>query len=329
MNSNQKYVGHASIIFVNIILGVHIPVSKALLGEWMTPVGYMFSRIAFAAAIFWLFSLFSPKEKIEWKDLILVAIAGLFGFTVSQFLFATALRFSSPVTLSLIVSLSPVVVMLLAALFLNEKITRNKVFGVVLAIAGAFLLILNAGGNGSGSSAFTGIILSFLSIVTYAVYIIIFRKVSGKYSPVTLMKWMFLSNLIFMLPFSIGEMGNQVIFSSRTSLNGILLLSYVLVFSTAVSYLLMPVGLKRLRATTVSIYMNLQPVTASAVALLIGQDSFNWYQPAALVLVISGAFLATKTSGKKEILKDYHQKKRYQLSHLHIPSFKYIYNKLK
>lgn len=294
----EKYKGHIAVLTANVIFGLHIPVSKALVSSWMTPLGYMLLRILFASIIFWGVSLFQPKEKVKPKDLLLIAVGGLFGFTIAQYTFALALNYTTPVTVSLIIALSPVVVMLLAALFLKEKITRNKIIGVVLAIVRAALLILCNANGGGGSNNMAGILILLLNITCYSIYLIITRKISSRYSSVTLMKWTFLTNLIIVLPIGYSELLAQRIFTTGGFHEGWWLLAYVLLISTVVGYFLMPVGLKRLKATTVSIYMNMQPVVASVVAIIIGQDLFSWDKPVAALLVITGVYFVTLNKSK-------------------------------
>ncbi|MCD7969093.1 MAG: DMT family transporter [Alistipes sp.] len=299
MSKLSNYKGHIAILAANLFLGIHIPVSKALLADWMTPTGYMLVRILFATVIFWGVGLFMPKEKVTAKDLMLIALGGLFGFTLGQYSFALALKYTSPVNVSLMVALSPVVVMLLAALFLKEKITRNKVVGVTLAIAGAALLILRAGQAGSGSNDMLGILIMAFNITSYSLYIIITGMVSGRYSGVTLMKWMYLTNLVFVVPMGLGGLSSQPVFTTGGFTTGWWLLIYVLIFSTTLAYFLMPVGLKTVKATTVSVYMNLQPIVASVVAIIAKQDTFTWDKPVALALVIAGAYIVSKHGSGK------------------------------
>lgn len=139
MNAN-KLKGHAAVLTANVIFGLNIPVTKFLLSGWMNPLGYMLSRTAVATLCFWVASLFVQKEKVSARDLLLIALGGFMGFIVSQYLTAVSLQYTTPVHFSLIVALSPVVVMLLAALFLREPISRQKVAGVALGIAGAYVV---------------------------------------------------------------------------------------------------------------------------------------------------------------------------------------------
>lgn len=259
----------------------------------MSPLGYMLSRTVIATLFFWTISLFAPKEKVGVRDLLLIAFGGFLGFIVSQYLTAVSLQYTTPVHFSLIVALSPVVVMLLAALLLREPISRQKVAGVALGIAGALLLVVRSMGTESGRNDLMGILLAVLSITGYGLYLIIVRSIAQKYTIVTQMKWLFLFTALMMLPFGVRDFGSQAIFSASATWQAFAGLAFVILFSTMLGYLLTPYGLKHLRATTVSIYMNLQPIVASVVAIFVGQDVFSWDKPIAAMLVIAGAYVVT------------------------------------
>lgn len=297
----NKLKGHAAILSANVIYGLNIPVTKALLDKWMTPWGYMATRTLAALLIFWVIQSFAPKERITRRDLLIIAIGGVMGFVVSQFLTALSLQYTSPVYFSLIIALSPLCVMMLAALFLKEPVTGHKAVGVLLGIAGAVLLIVFADSSStSGKNNLLGIGLACVSIFAYSIYLIIMRSVSQKYSAVTQMKWMFLFTAIILVPLGVYEYPQQAIFNSECDWSGILELGFVIIFSTSLGYFLMPFGMKYLRATTVSVYMNLQPVVASVVAIFVGQDKFSWDMPLAALLVLIGAYIVSSSPAKKE-----------------------------
>ena len=292
MDTN-KWSGHAAIISANVIFGLGVPVTKDLLTDWVSPMGYMASRCVGAALIFWVISLFTRREHVERKDLIVIMLSGLLGFVISQTLTAWALKFTTPVYFSLVAALTPVAVMLLAAVFLKENITFLKSVGVALAIAGGVLMLYkNWAGGGSGSDDLLGIGLAVLSVLTWAIYLIVTRKVSAKYSPVTQMKWTFLISSVVVLPVALAE-PQQPLFSSAANWVGIAEMLFIVVFATVLGYFLIPYAMKWLRATTVSIYTNLQPVVASLVAIAIGQDILTWDKPVAGVLVLLGAYFVT------------------------------------
>ena len=122
----MKAKGHLAILLANVIFGLGVPVTKALLDEWVTPMGYMASRCVFAAIIFWVVAAFMPREHVGRKDLWVILLGGLLGFVISQTLTAESLKFTTPVYFSLVAALTPVAVMILEAIFLRESITGVK-----------------------------------------------------------------------------------------------------------------------------------------------------------------------------------------------------------
>lgn len=296
---NQKLKGHAAIFLANTIFGLGVPVSKALLDSWVTPMGYMASRSFFAVIIFWLIACFLPKEHVERKDLMVILFGGLLGFVISQSLTAWALDFTTPVYFSLIAALTPVGVMLMAALFIGEKITWIKVLGVILGIVGALLMLVKGWQAGAGKNDVLGIFLAILSVLTWAIYLIVTRKVSQKYSSVTQMKWVFLISAIVTVPIAMPEFGAQALYSSAVNWEGIAEMAFLVLGATVLGYFLIPVAMKTLHATTVSIYTNLQPIVASMVAIFVGQDFLSWDKIVAAALVLLSAYIVTNATGEK------------------------------
>lgn len=295
---DKKVNGHAAVILANVIFGLGVPVTKYLLEDWVTPMVYMALRCIGAALIFWLIAAFLPKEKVEKKDLIVIMLGGLTGFVISQTLTAWALNYTSPVYYSLIATLVPIGTMLLAALFLKESITGVKLLGVCLGIAGAALLVLVKWQTEAGSNDLLGIFFALLSLLTWVIYLIITSKVSQKYTAVTQMKWTFLVSTIAVLPFAWNEFGQTKLFSGdygfTEGMMGVGGMAFIVVFATVMGYFMIPYAMKYLRATTVSIYTNLQPIVASLIAIAIRQDVFTWDKPVAAVLVLVGAYLVTQ-----------------------------------
>lgn len=294
----HKTQGHLAVLAANIIFGFGVPVTKYLLDWWVTPMTYMAARCIGAALVFWLLSLFLPRERVERRDLLVIMGGGLLGFVISQTLTAWALKYTTPVYFSLIAMLTPVATMLMAALFLREGINGRRVLGVVVGIAGALLMIVMGWqGTGSGSNDLLGIGLAILSLLTWAVYLIITRRVSQRYTAVTQMKWVFLVSTVAVLPFAWSEFGTTRLFGQTAEWEGLAgwgAMLFIVLFATVLGYFAIPFAMKYLRATTVSVYTNLQPVVASAVAFAMGQDALTWDKPVAAVLVLLSAYIVAK-----------------------------------
>lgn len=291
---NHRLQAHTAVLLANIIFGLGVPVTKLLLDQWVSPMAYMATRCLGAAAIFWLISLFLPREKVAPRDLTVIILGGLLGIVVSQTLTAWALTFTTPVYFSLIATLTPVATMLCAALFIGEKISVRGIAGVALGVAGAMLMVFIGWQGGSGKNDILGIALTLLSMLTWAVYLIITRKVSARYTAVTQMKWVFLASAIAVLPFSLTDLQSAPLYSAATQWSGLAEMAFIVVFATVAGYFAIPFAMRFLKATTVSVYTNLQPIVASLVAIALSQDVLTWDKPVALVLVLLSAWLVTK-----------------------------------
>lgn len=292
----KKLEGHAAVLLANTIFGLGVPVTKLLLDDWVSPMAYMATRCIGAAVIFWLISLFMPRERVERRDLMVIMGGGLLGFVVSQTLTAWALNFTSPVYFSLIATLTPVATMVCAALLIGERLTGRGVTGVAIGVGGALLMVLTGWQGGSGSNDLMGIGLALLSLLTWALYLIVTRSVSAKYSAVTQMKWVFLVSTVAVLPFSWGDLQGATLYSGGWQWSGVLEMAFIVVFATVAGFFAIPFAMRHLRATTVSIYTNLQPIVASLVAIRLEQDVLTWDKPVALALVLLSAYIVTTAS---------------------------------
>ena len=293
MNS-EAIKGHVAVLLANVIFGVGVPVTAILLSKWVTPNGYMLTRCAGAALIFWVIQCFLPKEHMTLRDWLTIVGGGLIGVVVSQLLTAWALVYTTPTYYAILATLCPVATMLGAALFLKERITGWKTVGVVLAIAGALVIVLHGGlGKSQGKNDLLGIGLGFLSLLTWVVYLLITRNVSARYSPVSQMKWIFLASALVLLPMTWGEFDQQTLYSPAWEWSGVIAMAFIVICATVLGYFAIPYAMKRLEATTVSTYTNLQPIVTALIAISIGQDIFTWDKPLALVLVLVGAYLVT------------------------------------
>ena len=298
MMDKHKIEGHSAVLLANVIFGLGVPVTKLLLDEWVSPMAYMATRCMGAAAIFWLISLFMPRERVERRDLLVIMGGGLLGFVVSQTLTAWALHFTTPVYFSIIATLTPVATMVCAALLIGERLSLRGALGVAIGVVGALLMVMVGWQGGSAMNDLLGIGLAVLSLLTWAVYLIITRKVSVKYTAVTQMKWVFLVSTLAVLPFSWTDLQASRLYSSQWAWSGVAEMAFIVVFATVAGFFAIPFALRYLKTTTVSVYTNLQPVVASFVAIAIGQDLLSWDKPVSLALVLLSAWIVTNSQQK-------------------------------
>ena len=201
MNS-EKLKGHILILITNILFAVNMPISKYLLPAHVPPEGLTIMRMAFACVMFWIVSLFTVKEKVPLKDLGMLFVCALCGVGINQGLFIVGLNRSSPVDASIIATAVPIFVLLLAAVILKEPITRKKSFGVFMGVSGGLLLVFSSTHAAGSISSLDGDMMMIVSGLMYAIYLVLSKPLSLRYSSVTMMKWMFLFTTLTLVPFT-------------------------------------------------------------------------------------------------------------------------------
>ncbi|MCD8179192.1 MAG: DMT family transporter [Tannerellaceae bacterium] len=305
MLNNDKVKGHILILIANILFGINMPVSKYLMAGQVTPEGLTIMRMLFACVMFWITSLFFKQEKVPFKDLALLFLCAMCGIAINQSVFIEGLSRTSPVDASIIATAGPIYVMLLAAIILKEPITRQKTIGVMVGAAGALTLILFSAQSHTQSSDLTGDLMVFFSGFMYSIYVVVSRPLSQRYSSITIMKWMFLFSCIVLLPVMYKDIAITPAFHTETPnwtvLGGI---AFVLLGATYLPYLMIPMALKRLRPTTVSMYNYMQPIVASFIAIMIGQDRFSIGNILSAILVFAGVYLVTQSKSREDLEKE-------------------------
>ena len=297
MNLTKKH-GHLALLLANLIFGLNNPISRTLIPDIIDSFTITFFRISGAAVLFWVASLFVKKEKIPPKDILKLFFASLFAIVINQFFFLKGLSLSSPIDASLVITLLPIFTMLLAAVIIKEPITWLKVIGVLVGASGALILILNSSSNGS-SGNFRGNLIILVSTLSFAFYLAMFKEVVSKYSPISVMKWMFLFATLVSLPFCYKPL-TETDFSTF-DVTVYLRISYVVILATFVAYIFLPIGQKTLRPTTLSMYNYVQPIVASLVTVAIGMDHFSYVNVVSAILVFSGVYVVTQSKSKAQL----------------------------
>lgn len=294
----RRWYGHIALLIANIIFGLNMPISRSLIPDELQPMALNFFRMGGACLLFWIASLFIKKAKINFKDLVQLFFAGLLGIFINQIAFIEGLSTTSAVTASLLITLLPVFTMVLSFMILKEPISWMKTMGVVIGGSGALILILS-NADGHGNSSVKGILLILLSSICFAFYLTLFKKLIAKFHPIHLMKWMFLFAFLISIPFcykSVADTQFQLL-----STNVVLRTFYVVFFATFVAYILIPIGQRTIRPTTLSMYNYLQPIIASVVAILIGMDSFGYENIISAILVFAGVYVVTQSKTKIQV----------------------------
>ncbi len=275
-----------------LIYGVSFTIAKDVMPHYIKPFGFILIRVFGATVLFWIAGMFVKKEKIVVNDFLRIFLASIFGIALNMLAFFKGLSMTSPINASVIMVTSPIIVLSFATVFLNEKATKKKLSGIFIGMAGAALLILYGQTFHLGDSEVLGNFLVMVNATSYALYLILIKNLSKKYHPLTFAKWLYLFGFILIIPFGLQEF--KEIDWSNIPQSTFYSIAFIIVFTTFLTYLFNLLAIRKLKPTTLSIFIYLQPVIASTYALIVGSDTLNFIKIMATILIFIGVFLVTR-----------------------------------
>ena len=289
---NKRYLALIAAFLATSIYGINHTVAKEVMPVYIGSSGFIMLRLLGATLIFWLISLFTPNEKIEKKDFLKILIASILGMCVNMLAFFRGLELSTPINSGIIITLSPVLVLILSYFFLKEKVTLKKIIGILIGFSGAVFLILNSSKTGINAPNIPlGNSFFLLNASAYAGYLIVIKPLTSKYNIFTLMKWLFLIGLVLSTPITF----NQFVEVNWTELPwfAIWRMAYVVIGTTFLTYLFNIYALKTLSPTTVGSFIYLQPIITIGFALITGNDVLDTTKLFSCLLVFIGIYLVS------------------------------------
>ena len=289
---NKRYLALIAAFLATSIYGINHTIAKEVMPIYIGSSGFIMLRLLGATLIFWLISLFTPNEKIEKKDFLKILLASILGMCVNMLAFFRGLELSTPINSGIIITLSPVLVLILSYFFLKEKVTLKKIIGILIGFSGAVFLILNSSKTGINAPNIPlGNSFFLLNASAYAGYLIVIKPLTSKYNIFTLMKWLFLIGLVLSTPITF----NQFVEVNWTELPwfAIWRMAYVVIGTTFLTYLFNIYALKTLSPTTVGSFIYLQPIITIGFALITGNDVLDTTKLFSCLLVFIGIYLVS------------------------------------
>jgi len=295
---NNIFKAHLALLGANLIYGANFMIAKGVMPNKIGPSALVLFRLIGAGFLFWIIKRF-VKETIDKKDYPIIILCAILGAAVNMLLFFHGLSLTSPIDASIISTSIPVMVLIFGAVILKEKITHYKLLGIAIGGVGAFLLVWY-GNKTEGTSSLLGNVLIFINTCSYALYLVLIKPLMMKYNPITIISWVFLLGLIFVLPFGINDAinTNYEAFTLQTYLS----IGFVVIGTTFLTYLFNIYALQHVAPSIAGSYVYLQPAISFLLviisALLLGYDTYkadiNLVKILSCLLVVSGVYLVSK-----------------------------------
>lgn len=291
-----KILPHIALFAVNLIYALNYSIAKDVMPDYIGPSGFILLRVIGGSFLFFLTYIFFIKEKVNSPDIVRLIFCGLFGVAINQLFFFEGLNLTTPINAAIIMTVSPILVIIFSAIIIKEKITIRKIFGIFLGLTGAATLILKSGAISLNNDYFVGNFLVFVNATSYSIYLVIVKGLMTKYNPITVMFYVFSFGLIFVFPFGISELSNVSL--EIFTLEIFLKVGFVVICTTFLAYLFNAFALKSLNPSVVSIYIYLQPVLATVIAIILKSDSLDLVKIISSVFIFSAVFLVSMPSKK-------------------------------
>jgi drug/metabolite transporter (DMT)-like permease len=273
MNNYTK--GSLSLFTARVLSGLNVNAMGYLLPLWIAPISSVTLRLVFGAVVFWIVGIFAKPETVTLKDkmkLILLGGAGIFGY---MSLYAVSLSHTTPVSFAIFNAMQPLWVVVASAVIFHEGIDARKLMGIAVGFAGAMLCILAEPNRAVADKPLLGNMLSIAASIIYAVYLVFSARMVGHLSRMTILRYTFLSAAVVALLFTWIFGFSAPMFEGGVKTKPLLVLAFVLVFPTVITYFLIPIGLKYLNSTVVAIYGYVTLIVASVVSFITGVDKFE------------------------------------------------------
>ncbi|MFT5102439.1 MAG: drug/metabolite transporter (DMT)-like permease [Candidatus Latescibacterota bacterium] len=290
---NARGIAFLAAATASAIYGINHTIAKGLMPDVIGAYGFILLRVSGAAVCFWLISLFYKSEKVAKKDWLRIIGCAFFGMALNMTMFFKGLSLSTPINSSVVITIAPVLLLILSAIFLKERITWLKGVGIAIGLTGALVLILfGAKTEPNAPNIPLGNMLFIINATSYSVYLILVKPLVAKYSSITLMKFFFLFAVIMNIPIGWHEF-SQVDWM-HLSFDSTWKLVFVVIGTTVLTYLFNIYALKQLSPSVIGVFMYLQPLIAALFAVLMGADSLTTIKITAAALIFLGVFLTTR-----------------------------------
>lgn len=288
-----------ALVFANLFFAVNLTAVKHLTNnELVKPFGLNVVRVGVSVILFWLLFLFKPVNiKIEKRDRLRLVLCAVTGIAINQLFFLKGLSLTYPIHAALLLLITPILIVFIAAWILKERIGLFKISGLALGVAGALVLILAKEATGNADNIVFGDVLIIINAVSYTIYFILVKPLMLKYDPVVILRWVFTVGLILVLPFGWTEF-TEIPWLQYNSID-LISIALIVFTGTFLAYLFNLYGIKSLGASIAGFYIYTQPVFAALIAMLFLHERLTSYKMLAAILIFSGVYLANRQTIKK------------------------------
>ena len=270
MKTRNAYI---ALIFCNIVWACDYPFYNLVLGRYISPMAMVTASLIIAALFSLVPMLWEKCERVAPQDRLKILGAALLMGVARKLCMMFGLAETSPIDGSIIGTATPLLVLLLSVVVGVDSFTTKKVLGLALGMAGTLAIILTSNSGVHTQSSVWGNVLIFVSSCVSASYMVLCKRLVGKYRVTTVLRWIYCASAFVILPFGIDD----VLTIDFSDMNTKILLAslFVLFVPTYLPNLLLNYSLRSVAPTASSIYAYIQPVVAVGLSVAMRLDKLH------------------------------------------------------
>ena len=291
---SKRSIAHIALVFTNLFFAINLSAVKHLTNiQLVKPFGLNVVRIGVSVLLFWGMYLLKPANiKIDRQDRMRLFLCALSGIAINQIFFIKGLSLTYPIHAALLLLITPILIVFIAAWILKERLGLFKLSGLALGICGALVLILAKDASGNGANVLLGDLFIIVNAISYTIYFIMVKPLMVKYNAIVVLRWIFTIGLVLVLPFGWIEF-TEIPWQHYGTLD-FTSMGLIVITGTFLAYLFNLYGIKILGASAAGFYIYTQPVFAALIAMLFLHEQLSLYKIIAAALIFSGVYLANK-----------------------------------
>lgn len=294
----KKGIGHLMAFVTVSIWGSTFVFTKMLLINGLSPAQIFTLRFMIAYVLLLAFELATRRQSFRlvsrsWRDELMLLLLGVSGGSLYFLTENAAMLYTTATNTSLIVCSCPLFAMLLIALVYrkSERFTGVQVVGSLLACLGMAVVVMN--GHFVLHLSPVGDLLAFAACLCWAVYSLLMKAVTERYSTIFITRKVFFYGLLTILPYYVvfpGFPSVEVIFSRGVIWN----LLFLSVVASMVCFLVWNWVIRRLGAVIATNWVYFNPITTILFAWWLLHEQITPWFLLGTVLILTGMFLCEK-----------------------------------
>jgi drug/metabolite transporter (DMT)-like permease len=289
--STDRKNAYAMLLITMVIWGSTFVVTKEIIAQF-PPLLLAFIRVAIGALVLLPFAVrrhrAAAAPRLPWSVLALMAFIGVAFYYVA---FNLSMLYTTASQGALVQSCIPAMTALIAMLWLRERASKQRIFGIALSMVGVAIVFLGDAKQDAGSNALLGNTLMFLTVVCWGIYTALAKRVADR-DPLVVTAGITGLGAWMLLPFAIYESVGTT--APSVEVGAWLRIIYLGAIASGVAYVFYSRALRHMEASQAGVFTNLIPIVGVIAGLVALNEALSVWAILGGLVVLVGVWLTSR-----------------------------------